>query len=239
MPRLAQAIRGNPVTGPRCRQASRAFSFFREGPGDFSKRGGMRRERDGEPMALFPMFMKLAGKRALVVGAGRVGEPKIRSLLRAGAQVRVVAPHATPRVQAWAREGQIDWAARPFDPRDLQGATLAIVATASEEVNERISRLARRRRIPVNVVDDPERCDFYYPAVIRRGPLLVAISTEGRSPALARRLRQYLERIVTPELGRAVEQLGRERDRLLSQSVRPGQRRRALLRLAREVPLGR
>lgn len=190
-------------------------------------------------MALFPMFMKLDGKRTLVVGAGRVGEPKIRSLLRAGAQVHVVAPRATPRVEAWASDGRIDWAARPFEPRDLQGVALAVVATASEEVNGRIARLARRRRIPVNVVDDPERCDFYYPAVIRRGPLLVAISTGGRSPALARRLRQHLERTVTPELGREVERLGRERDRMFSQAVRPSRRRRALLRLAREVRLGR
>lgn len=190
-------------------------------------------------MPLFPMFMKLEGRPVLVVGAGRVGEPKIRSLLRAGARVRVVAPHATPRVKSWAGAGKIDWVARRFAARDLRGAVLAVVATPSREVNDNVARLARRRRIPVNVVDDPERCDFYYPAVIRRGPLLVAISTEGRSPAMAKRLRRHLEQSVTPELGRAVERLGRERDRLLSQSIRPGQRRRALLRLVREIPLGR
>lgn len=185
------------------------------------------------------MFLKLDGRRALVVGAGRVGEPKIRSLLRAGADVRVVAPRATPRVQAWARQGRIDWAARPFAARDLRGALLAIAATGSEQVNDRVARLARRLRIPVNVVDDPDRCDFYYPAVVRRGPLVVAISTGGRSPAVARRVRQHLQRFLTPELGRAVERLGRERDRLLSESVHPAKRRQALLRLAREIPLGR
>lgn len=190
-------------------------------------------------MPLFPMCMKLEGRRALVVGAGRVGETKIRSLLQARARVRVVAPRATPRVRAWARARKIEWAARPFRAGDLRGAFLAVVATGSEQVNDQVARLARRLRVPVNVVDDPKRCDFYYPAVIRRGPLLVAISTEGRSPALARRLRQHLQKSLTPELGRAVERLGRERDRLISQSVRPSQRRRALLCLAREIPLGR
>lgn len=190
-------------------------------------------------MALFPMFLKLEGQPALVVGAGRVGETKIRSLLRAGARVRVVAPRATPRVKAWARAGRVDWAARPFAARDLRGALLAVVATGSEEQNGRVARLARRQRIPVNVVDDPEQCDFFYPAVIRRGPLLVAISTEGRSPALARRLRQHLQRLLPPELGRNIERLGRERDRLSSQSMRPDQKRLALVRLAREIPLGK
>ncbi|HVB98702.1 MAG TPA: bifunctional precorrin-2 dehydrogenase/sirohydrochlorin ferrochelatase [Candidatus Dormibacteraeota bacterium] len=190
-------------------------------------------------MSLFPMFLKLDGQRALVVGAGRVGETKIRGLLLAGARVRVVAPRATPRVAAWARAGRIDWAERPFRADDLRGALLAVVATGSEELNDRIAKMARRKKILVNVVDDPPRCDFYYPAVVRRGSLVVAISTEGRSPALARRLRQHLERSLAPELGRAVEQLGRERDRLSSESIHPGQKRRALLRMARQIPLGR
>ena len=190
-------------------------------------------------MPLFPMFMKLDGQRVLVVGAGRIGEGKIRSLLQAEAAVRVVAPEATRRVEAWARTGRIEWSARAFTPRDLRGARLAIVATSSEEVNDQVARLARRLRIPVNVVDDPKTCEFYYPAVIRRGPLLVAICTEGRSPALARRLRQHLQRSITPELGRAVKLLGRERDRLVAESIHPGHRRRTLIRLAGEVPLGR
>lgn len=190
-------------------------------------------------MALFPMFMKLESRRVLVVGAGRIGEGKIRSLLRTGAQIRVIAPQATSRVKSWARAGRIDWAARPFVARDLHGMLLAIVATGSEKVNDRVARMARRMRIPVNVVDDPERCDFYYPAIIQRGPLLVAISTEGRSPALARRLRQHLQRSITPELGRAVDRLGRERDRLFAESMHPRKRRGALIRLAQEIPLGR
>ena len=189
-------------------------------------------------MALFPLFLKLEGRPALVVGAGRVAEAKIRSLLRAGASVRVVAPRATARVRAWAGDGRIVWASRPFAAVDLRGVFLAVVATPSPDLNDRVAVLARRRRVLVNVVDDPERCDFYYPAVVRRGPLTLAISTEGRSPAFARRLRRHLERRIGPEVGRAVERLGRERRKLFSQSIDPAKRRQLLLRLAREIPLG-
>jgi precorrin-2 dehydrogenase/sirohydrochlorin ferrochelatase len=189
-------------------------------------------------MALFPMFLKLEGRPALVVGAGRVGEAKIRSLLRAGASVRVVAPRATARVRAWAGSGRIAWASRPFAAGDLRGVFLAVVATPSPDVNGRVAALARRRRVFVNVVDDPARCDFYYPAVVRRGPLTVAISTGGSSPAFARRLRRHLERQIVPEVGREVERIGRERRKLFSQSIDPGKRRQMLLRLAGEIPIG-
>ncbi|MDE3136664.1 MAG: bifunctional precorrin-2 dehydrogenase/sirohydrochlorin ferrochelatase [Acidobacteriota bacterium] len=189
-------------------------------------------------MALFPMFLKLEGRPALVVGAGCVGEAKIRSLLCAGAGVRVVAPVATARVRAWARAGRIVWAARPFAATDLRGVLLAVVATPSPDLNGRIAALARRRRILVNVVDEPERCDFYYPAIIRRGPLTIAISTEGHSPAFARRLRRHMERRIAPDLGRAVARLGNARRKLLSQSIEPGERKRLLIRLAGKIPLG-
>ncbi len=189
-------------------------------------------------MALFPIFLKLDGRQALVVGGGRVGEGKVRGLLRAGARVRVVAPGATARVQAWAKQGRIVWSRRAFAPEDLRGAALAVVATPFTELNDRVARLARSRRVPVNVVDDPDRCDFYYPSVVRRGPLTIAISTEGRSPAFARRLRVALERSLDSKLGAEVRRLGRERRRLFSQSLDPRERRRLLLRLAGELPLG-
>jgi precorrin-2 dehydrogenase/sirohydrochlorin ferrochelatase len=189
-------------------------------------------------MPLFPMFLKLEGQPALVVGAGRVGEARIRSLLRAGARVRVVAPVATARVRAWALAGRIVWIARCFAARDLRGVFLAVVATPAAGLNRRVAALARRRHIFVNVVDDPECCDFYYPAVLRRGPLTLAISTEGRSPAFARRLRRDLERRIGPDVGRAVARLGFQRRKILSQSTEPGKRKRLLLRLAAKIPLG-
>lgn len=185
------------------------------------------------------MFVNLEERPVLVVGGGRAGEAKIRSLLRAGARVWVVAPRATARVRAWARGGRIRRAVRRFAAKDLRGKFLVVVATPLRDLNDRIARLARRSGILVNVVDDPSRCDFYYPSVLRRGPLAIAISTEGHSPAFAQRLRRRLERRLGPELAGALRRLRRERQRLLSESIDPAARRRRLRRLAREIPLGR
>jgi precorrin-2 dehydrogenase/sirohydrochlorin ferrochelatase len=183
-------------------------------------------------MLLFPTFMKLAGRRCLVVGAGAVGEPKIASLLASGAAVRVVAPHATARVAAWARAGRISWERRAFRPADLRRTFLVVAATSSPAVHERIFREARRRRVLCNVVDDPPRCDFYYPAVVRRGDLQIAVSTAGRSPALAQRLRRELDRQFGREYARWVVELGQAREALLARRMDRARRVRLLHRLA-------
>ena len=160
-------------------------------------------------MTLFPMFMKLEGRSCLVVGAGTVGEPKISSLLASGASVRVVAFTATAAVAEWAKTGEITWEARAFNTSDLDGVFLVIAATNSRDVNAAIFREAGQRNILCNVVDDPEYCDFYYPAVVRRGELQLAISTNGHSPALAQRIRRELEVQFGPEYGEWLKQLGR------------------------------
>jgi precorrin-2 dehydrogenase/sirohydrochlorin ferrochelatase len=174
------------------------------------------------------MFVKLTGRVCLVVGAGSVGEAKISSLLPTGAIVRVVAPKATPAVVEWAESGRIVWEARVFTPADLEGAFLVIVATSSAETNDLVFSEAQQRGVLCNAVDDPERCDFYYPAVVRRGSLQIAISTEGQSPALAQRLRRELEDQFGPEYARWVQHLGRERKRLLGREM-DGENRRRLL----------
>src|SRR5882724_7306694 len=120
-------------------------------------------------MTLFPMFVKLEDRSCLVVGAGSVGEPKIGSLIAAGASVRVIAPRGTAAVLMWARAEAIIWEPRDFEVADLDGVFLVIGATSSREVNATIFHEARQRNILCNVVDDPEYCDFYYPAVVRRG----------------------------------------------------------------------
>src|SRR5437879_5823629 len=148
--------------------------------------------------SLFPMFMKLAGRRCLVVGAGKVGEPKIGGLLDTGALIRVVAIEATDVVRGWARAGKIQLELRAFSIDDLDGSFLAVVATASRSLNEFVYREAQRRGVLCNVVDVPEYCDFFYPAVVRRGDLQIAISTNGQSPSLAQKLRQQLERQFGP-----------------------------------------
>jgi precorrin-2 dehydrogenase / sirohydrochlorin ferrochelatase len=160
------------------------------------------------------MFMKLRGRRCLVVGAGTVAEPKITSLLEAGATIKVVAPEATEQVKSWARESRIQWEQRPFRKSDIENCFLVVSATNSVQVNEIVYREAEARGVICNAVDDPDRCDFYYPAVVRRGPLQIAISTAGYSPALAQRLRRELEDQFGPEYSGWVEQLGRERTRL-------------------------
>jgi len=179
-------------------------------------------------VSLFPVFMKLSGRPCLVVGAGRVGEPKIQGLMAAGASVRVVAPEGTEAVAKWARAGKINWQPRPFEPSDLDGAFLVVVATASPELNDSVYREAQRRGVLCNVVDDPPRCDFYCPAVVNRGELQIAISTNGHSPALAQRLRRELEQQFGPEYARWVEALGRERQRLFALPLDPEERRHVL-----------
>jgi precorrin-2 dehydrogenase/sirohydrochlorin ferrochelatase len=183
-------------------------------------------------MTLFPMFMKLEGRSCLVVGAGTVGEPKIKSLIEAGASVRVVALQATVAVSEWAQDGAILWEAREFRSADLDGIFLIIAATNNRDLNAAIFHEARQRNILCNVVDDPEYCDFYYPAVVRRGDFQLAISTNGQSPALAQRIRRELEIQFGPEYGKWLEQLGRTRQELFASKINPEQRRRLLHELA-------
>jgi len=179
-------------------------------------------------MSLFPAFLKLINRPCLVVGAGQVGETKIASLLAAEAAVRVVAPEATEAVRQWARSGRLDWQPRRFEPADLDGRFLIVVATPFRELNDGIYREAQQRGVLCNVVDDPARCDFYYPAVVNRGDLQIAISTNGQSPALAQRLRQELEQQFGPEYAAWLEELGRERQLLFDFPLEPQERRRLL-----------
>ena len=187
-------------------------------------------------MTLFPMFLKLEGRSCLVVGAGVVGEPKIESLVTAGAVVRVIAPWVSRAVAAWVQAGVIAWEAREFVTSDLDEVFLVIAATSSRQVNETIFRQARQRNILCNVVDDPEHCDFYYPAVVRRGDLQLAISTNGHSPALAQRIRRELEIQFGPQYGEWLEKLGKIRRDLFASGMDPDKRRRLLHELASQVP---
>jgi len=177
---------------------------------------------------LFPMFMKLEGKRCLVVGAGRVGEPKIGGLIETGARVHVVALEATDAVHQWAKAGKIALELRAFAAEDLDGTFLAVVATASRALNGSIYREAQQRAVVCNVVDDPAYCDFYYPAVVRRGDLQIAISTNGQSPSLSQKLRQQLERQFGPGYAPWVAALGETRKLVLASHLGP-QRKSELL----------
>ncbi len=181
---------------------------------------------------LFPMFVKLEGRQVLVVGAGRVGEPKIRGLLSTGAQIRVVAQEASDVVRRLDLGKQIALEERSFILSDLDGVYLVVVATSSREVNELIFLEAQSRRILCNVVDVPEQCDFYYPAVVQRGDLQIAISTTGQSPSLAQKTRQQLERQYGPGYAHWVAELGETRRRILASDLDPERKRFLLQSLA-------
>jgi precorrin-2 dehydrogenase/sirohydrochlorin ferrochelatase len=182
--------------------------------------------------SMFPMFVKLEGRPVLVVGAGRVGEGKIEGLLDTGARIRVVALKATDAVRGRAHRGEIELEERPFTPADLDGVFLAVVATSSRGLNEAVYREAQRRGVLCNVVDVPELCDFFYPAVVRRGDLQIAVSTSGQSPSLAQRIRQDLEQQFGPGFAEWVAELGATRREVLKSDLDPATKRELLQSLA-------
>jgi precorrin-2 dehydrogenase/sirohydrochlorin ferrochelatase len=165
------------------------------------------------------MFLKLEGRQVLVVGAGKIGEPKIAGLLDTGARIRVVSLDATPLVREWARDGKLELELRAFAADDLNGAFLAVVATNLRNLNERVYQEAQRRGVLCNVVDVPDLCDFFYPAVVRRGDLQIAVSTAGRSPSLAQKIRQQIEKQFGPGYAAWVAELGETRNRILASDL--------------------
>lgn len=169
--------------------------------------------------SLFPIFLKLAGRRCLVVGGGKVGKPKIAGLLETGAEIRVVALEASAAVRQWAQEGKVQLELRPFRNDDLDGAFLAVVATGSRPLNQRVYHEAQRRGVLCNVVDVPELCDFYYPSVVRRGDLQIAVSTAGQSPSLAQKIRQQLEKQFGLGYAEWVRELGETRKLILASDL--------------------
>jgi precorrin-2 dehydrogenase/sirohydrochlorin ferrochelatase len=181
---------------------------------------------------MFPLFLKLAGRPCLLVGAGRVAEGRLMGLLQAAGRVTVVAPRATAGVQHLGKSGEIIWRRGKFTAQDLEGMMLVVAATSSPQTNAAVCQEARRRGVLCNAVDDPANSDFYYPAVVRRGNLQIAISTAGASPELAARLRQELESCFGPEYGPWVDDLRRRRVELLRAPMPVAKRRRLLRQLA-------
>jgi precorrin-2 dehydrogenase/sirohydrochlorin ferrochelatase len=169
--------------------------------------------------SLFPMFLKLQGRQCLVVGAGKIAEPKIGGLLETGANIRVVAVEARTAVREWAQAGKVELELRHFKAEDLDGAFLAVVATNSRTLNELVYREAQRRGVLCNAVDVPDLCDFFYPAVVHRGDLQIAVSTAGQSPSLAQKIRQQLEKQFGPGYAAWVAELGETRKLILASDL--------------------
>jgi len=183
-------------------------------------------------MSLFPAFLKLTNRRVLVVGGGSIAAQKIPGLLEAGGHVHVVSPKLSPQLTEWVRNRQIDWSPKPFEPADLHGVFLVIAATSLRDLNAQVYREADRRNILCNAVDDIDHCHFYYGSIVQRGDLQIAISTNGKSPALAQRLRKELEAQFGPEYECWLDWLGAAREALRAQSNDPETIKRWLHALA-------
>jgi len=179
-------------------------------------------------MSMLPIFLKLTGRRCLVVGAGKVALEKIGTLLKTGLSLTVIAPHARPEVRQLAGEGKLEWIPRGFELSDLDRRFLVIAATNSRSVNAAIYKGCVARNIICNSVDDIPNCDFYFGSVVSRGDLQIAISTAGESPALAQRLGCEIDQQLPQDLGPWLEDLGQLRRQVL-QVHPPGEARRALL----------
>lgn len=176
---------------------------------------------------MYHLSLNISGQLCVIVGGGKVAERKVLSLLEAGARVRLISPQLTEKLHELAAAGELDWLARRFQPGDSGGALLVFAATDSAAVNEAVAEEAKAAGILVNVADAPELCGFQVPAVMRQGDLSIAVSTNGRSPALAAKIRQRLAEDYGPEYAVLLELLGKIRERTLAEE-RDGQTRRNL-----------
>jgi len=183
-------------------------------------------------MSLFPMFAKLDGRHVVIVGGGEIAAAKLDALLQAGAKVTVVSPAVNSQVSSLVKEGKIEWREKEFAPEDLYGAFLVIAATSVPSVNESVYRASDASGLLCNAVDDIENCHFYYGSVVQRGDLQIAISTNGKSPALAQRLRKELEAQFGPEYESWIEWLGAAREVLRASGAAPAQKKEMLHNLA-------
>ncbi len=179
-------------------------------------------------MKFYPVFMRVAGRPCLVVGGGEVAARKVDDLLRAHAAVTVVSPTVVSAIADHARQGRIRHHARGYQPTDLAGAFLAYAATDDEALHARIAGEARAAGVLLNVVDRPHLCDFITPSIMERGDLIIATSTSGASPALARRIRVQLERLFGPEYAVALQVLAALRAHLVRAALSPAERTRIL-----------
>jgi len=179
-------------------------------------------------MRTYPVFLNLKGRKAVVVGGGRVAERKVGTLLDAGADVTVVSPLITPRLEAAAKRGACRHLVRAYRKTDVRNAFLVVAATDSPEVN---SRVARDAPLLCNVVDSAELSNFTVPSSIRRGDLCIAVSTGGVSPALAKAIRLELQKLYGPAFGRYLRKVKGERTRLVERGGSAVSRRKHLKKL--------
>lgn len=182
-------------------------------------------------MAHYSISIDLNNRICVVVGGGTIAERKVETFLEFGAHVSVVAPEMTNKLADLAVKGAIKHYNGEYQAAHLDGAFIVVAATDDREINKAVSAEAQRRGIPVNVVDDPELCTFYVPAMVRRNNLVISVSTSGKSPAMARRIRETVERSFGPEYGEMAELLGELRDEVKAALPNIEDRNRAYVRM--------
>ena len=176
-------------------------------------------------MAYLPIFLDVTGRRCIVIGGGEIAARKVTSLLDAGAEVSVISPTLVEALAALARDGRIIYMQRSYETDDMTGAALVYAATDDSELHQRLYVEARRHSIPINIADVPSLCTFIVPATLTRGSLQIAVSTEGASPAMAKRIIARIERLFGPEYGLALEVMRAARHHL--KATEPDLRMRA------------
>ena len=176
----------------------------------------------------YPLLLDLRDRSVAVIGGGQVAERKVAALLSAQARIRLISPRVTARLKALARKGRVQWRPRPFRKGDLSGAFLVFAATNDLQVNRRVASLAVQAGRLVNVAKPPEDSTFLVPAVLRRGDLVISISTGGRSPALAKWVRRELEKTFGREYSRIVRFLAGVRQGIIREIPEESRRRQVL-----------
>lgn len=180
----------------------------------------------------YPLLLDLTGKTCVVIGGGNVAGRKAQSLLEAGARVALVAPELAETARELYDAGRVEWRAEPYRAAHLEGAALAVAATDDQQVNRRARADARTLGVFINVVDQPELCDFIVPSVLRRGDLIIAISTSGASPAVAKRLRERFEKEFGPHWAEFLTMMREARERALAAGGGQKEREERFNRLA-------
>jgi precorrin-2 dehydrogenase/sirohydrochlorin ferrochelatase len=163
----------------------------------------------------FPINLNIQGRKCLIIGGGKVAERKVESLLQCGADICLVSPKVTQNLEKLAGEGAIKLISREYVADDLDGCFLVISATNDQQVNQKIANDCLSRNILINVVDDPDKCNFTVPSVLRRGSLCIAVSTDGKSPTLAKKIREELEERFGAEYAEFLDLMGEIRDQVI------------------------
>ncbi len=176
----------------------------------------------------YPVFLDLSDKLCVIVGGGAVAERKARGLLAAGARMRLISPEVTRGIERLSRQGRIEVVRREYREGDIEGAFLAFAATDIDEVNRKVREESSRLAIPLNVIDSPDTCDFIVPAVVRKGPVLVAVSTSGLLPSLARRIKGEIGDVLSDDYAGYARRVGAFR-RFLIESVEDAGARREIM----------